>query len=350
VRTIFLTGASGVVGDAVLRRTRGRPVCALVHRAPVDGIESVTGNLTAPRLGLSPSAYERLADCTGAVGHAGAIADFTRSDEEIHATNVEGTKRVLELAYVADAPVVYISTAYAALEAHPDLPARTELREAEITLDAYLASKRGAEELVRSSGLPATIVRLPVVGGETGSGYIAHFQALYIFARYLMTGTLPFLPIDERARLDIVPADIVADAILAAADGEATEPLYWLTAGDDALPVTDFVELCAELAETMLGARPPAPRFVDPAIVDRLLRPVLLPRVPPRARVRLEGFFQFLRVLDQREPFPSDLARLGAGERVDVADTVRNSLSYWFETCGAELMKPASDDLAALAG
>ena len=53
-RTILLTGASGVLGQALLPRLAGNDVVCLTHRRPVDGasLRSVRGDLTRPGLAL----------------------------------------------------------------------------------------------------------------------------------------------------------------------------------------------------------------------------------------------------------------------------------------------------------
>jgi nucleoside-diphosphate-sugar epimerase len=342
---VLLTGGAGVVGQALVRRLSEQDLTCLVHRRPVPGAGmTVRGDIAQPRLGLSAADHRELAARTDVVVHAAAIADFTFPDDTIRATNVDGTQRILEFCAAADARLVHVSTAYAALESGDHLPAPTRLREAELTLDKYLESKRAAEDVVTASGVPAAIVRLPIVAGHSQTGWIAHFQAIYLFARYLMIGALPFLPVYESARMDGVPCDVIADALAELVATDHSGRAYWATAGVMSLPVAEFVELCLDFADERLGRRPPAPRFVDPTIVDRLLRPVLIPRVPMKMKIRLEGFFQFLRVLDHRRPFPSDLAALVGDDPVpDPAETMRRSLAYWYEEAGAALM--TQDDL-----
>ena len=62
-RAVLLTGASGVVGRAVLRRLRGLDVVCLVHRSPVCGpnVTAVRGDIAEPMLGLAEEVYLDLA-------------------------------------------------------------------------------------------------------------------------------------------------------------------------------------------------------------------------------------------------------------------------------------------------
>jgi thioester reductase-like protein len=62
-RTVLLTGASGVVGRALLDRLTGMDVICLVHRRPVTGpsVRSVAGDVSQHLLGLDEGTYRRLA-------------------------------------------------------------------------------------------------------------------------------------------------------------------------------------------------------------------------------------------------------------------------------------------------
>ena len=53
-RKLFLTGASGVIGSALLKQLPPKQVICLTHREPVSarGVETVRGNIEEKRLGL----------------------------------------------------------------------------------------------------------------------------------------------------------------------------------------------------------------------------------------------------------------------------------------------------------
>ena len=103
-RTVLLTGASGVVGSALLQRLRVVEVVCLVHRTPVTGpgIRSVRGDVSAPQLGLDPATYARLATTVDAVVHCAAVTEFNRTDGSLEATNVTGTQHVVDFAARAE--------------------------------------------------------------------------------------------------------------------------------------------------------------------------------------------------------------------------------------------------------
>ncbi len=69
---ILLTGATGVVGTALRERLAPRSYTALTHRTPLPGVDTITGDITAPRFGLDEAAYHRLVAGTRCVLHCAA--------------------------------------------------------------------------------------------------------------------------------------------------------------------------------------------------------------------------------------------------------------------------------------
>ena len=81
-RTVLLTGGSGVVGRALLRRLGDFDVVCLVHRTPVSGpnVTAVPGDIAQPMFGLAEQAYAELAARVDAIIHCAAITGFNRTD------------------------------------------------------------------------------------------------------------------------------------------------------------------------------------------------------------------------------------------------------------------------------
>ena len=116
-RTVLLTGASGVVGRALLRRLRDVDVVCLVHRSPVSGpnVTTALGDIANPVLGLAEQAYVELAAKVDAVIHCAAVTDFNRTDGSLEATNIAGTEHVAAYAAAANAatcsvPVMFVAS------------------------------------------------------------------------------------------------------------------------------------------------------------------------------------------------------------------------------------------------
>src|ERR1700730_13594925 len=113
-RTVLLTGASGVVGRALLQRLRDLDVVCLVHRSPVSGpnVTTVSGDIAKPMFGLAKRAYVELAAKVDAVIQCAAITDFNRPGGSLEATNVAGTEHVAAFAAAANAVLYHVSTAF----------------------------------------------------------------------------------------------------------------------------------------------------------------------------------------------------------------------------------------------
>jgi len=150
---IALTGATGYVGGAVLRRLlrRGHEVRALVRRTDRAGRLRDLGAVELVPGGLDDEAALRsLAEGTEAVAHlVGIIAETgTQTYRRVH---VEGTAR---LAAAAQAAGVRRFLHMSALGARPDASAT-----------AYHRSKAAGEEQVRRSGLSHAILRPAIIAG-----------------------------------------------------------------------------------------------------------------------------------------------------------------------------------------
>jgi thioester reductase-like protein len=172
-KTIFLTGAAGVVGQALLEKLSGHTVICLVHRTPISGnnVISLPGDISSPWLGLSYAQFNDLAQRIDCVVHAATITNLSRPEAVIFRVNVEGTQHVLDLAATAGVPFYHISTAFV----HPCRRAMGS-----DTPNAYDRSKLEAERVVRESGLLATIVRPSIVAGDSQTGAIVNFQGLHL--------------------------------------------------------------------------------------------------------------------------------------------------------------------------
>ncbi len=113
-RTVLLTGASGVVGRAVLHRLRDVNIVCLVHRSPVSGpnVTTVQGDISKRMFGLAEQTYMDLAANVDAVIHCAEITDFNRVDGNLEATNIMGTEHMAAFAAEANAVLYHVSTAF----------------------------------------------------------------------------------------------------------------------------------------------------------------------------------------------------------------------------------------------
>jgi thioester reductase-like protein len=288
---VLLTGATGFVGMELLARyleRTDRPLIALIrarddaaaqtridavlanlfgYRAGryADRVSAVAGELTAPRLGLDPVRWERLAAQATTIVHSAASVSFVLSLEDARAINVEGTRRMLELAAQAREEGVleryaHISTAYVAGN-HSGRFCEQDLDLGQGFNNSYEQSKFEAEQLVRSwHDLPFTIMRPSIVVGDRNSGWTAAFNVLYWPLRALSRGVFPAVPATPASPVDVVSIDYVADAIYELCQGAGdTGQTYHLTAGPQASTMGEIVNFASGYFHR------PGPKLVPPA-------------------------------------------------------------------------------------
>lgn len=259
-RTVLITGASGVVGSSIARELADFHVIGLVHRTNSDrAIQTVRGNVTQPRLGLSEADYRELCARVDMVVHSAGNVDFTASLADHQAINVVGTQRVLELVAHAEVPLHHVSTAYIrALEADSRAPI-----DFTNVVYSYVSTKLEAERLVSSSGVPCTIYRPSNLIGDSRTGEIPRKQMVPQMASGLLRGQYPVLPSRPGALLDLVPADVCGQAIAAAARAEDIGSEYWLSYGSASPSIGEIVDLCEQFALS-IGQKMATPQIVDP--------------------------------------------------------------------------------------
>jgi thioester reductase-like protein len=245
--------------DAVLENLFGARWRELTHR-----VEPVPADVTAPGLGLATGERERLAERVTTIVHSAASVSFTLPLEEARDINVTGTRRILELAELAQARgglecYGHVSTAYVAGN-HAGRFCESDLDLGQSFRNSYEQSKFEAEQLVRDAGLPSKILRPSIVVGDRHNGWTAAFNVLYWPLRALSRGLFSVVPAVPTAPVDVVSVDYVADAIHALCEqrGGAGET-YHLIAGHNASTISEIADRASRYF------RRPAPEVLSPA-------------------------------------------------------------------------------------
>ncbi len=288
--TVLLTGATGFVGMELLARyleRTDREIVTLIRarddaaarerlgdvlsnlfgwraRSYAGRVRAVAAELTAPRLGIGERRYAEIARKTSTIVHSAASVSFALPLEEARAINVEGTRRMLELADSARASggldrYAHVSTAYVA-GTHEGHFAECDLDLGQQFRNSYEQSKFEAERLIRSHpGLPFTILRPSIVVGDQRSGWTAAFNVLYWPLRAFARGLFTAVPAIASAPVDVVSIDYVADAIyeLCESPGGIGET-YHLTAGASASTIQEIAGAASRYF------RRPVPKVVSP--------------------------------------------------------------------------------------
>jgi nucleoside-diphosphate-sugar epimerase len=241
---VLVSGATGFVGRATCAELlgRGHEVVALVRRpgSEPDGTTGVAGDIGAEGTALHEAVAEAAPD---AVIHLAAEIASQRSEAKIEATNVEGTRRVVDAAKAAggDPKIVFCSTVVTGeangelLEPDRPLPVETP----------YGRSKQEGERIVAGSGLPYAIVRPSHVYGP-GGWYAEEFvKRLRQPGRFAVIGR-------GDNWWDVIRVEDVATALVAAAEHPGSGAIYH-AADDEPIRFYDFIALTAKA----LGVGPP---------------------------------------------------------------------------------------------
>lgn len=173
----------------------------------------VRADLEAERLGLTPDAYAALAGRAVGVIHGAASVSFSRPVAQARAINVEGTRRMLDLARAAGCPFDYVGTAHVAGD-RSGTATEDELDVGQSFHNTSEQTKLEAEALVRSRAgeLGVAIYRPSIIVGDSRTGRTASFKVLYWPLKIFSRG-FRWAPGRPDAVVDVVPSDYVVRAI-----------------------------------------------------------------------------------------------------------------------------------------
>lgn len=251
-KTVFITGATGLVGSHVAEEAlrRGYRVRALVRSSSdtrwLDqwGIEKVSGDLEdRDALARGAAGADWILNCAAKVGDWGTLEEFRR-------LNVEAFRLLLDAAVEARvARFVHVSS-LGVYEARDHFGTDETVPPAAQSLDAYTRSKVEAEELalqyVARKGLPLSVVRPGFIYGPRDRTVVPKLLNALRAGRFFYFGS------GNQVLNCIYVKNLVHGIFLAAEVPEAVGEVFNLT---DGARVTkrQFVGRVAELA----GLRPP---------------------------------------------------------------------------------------------
>ena len=333
---VFLTGAAGFLGTQVVRLileqterslivlTRGRDLSDARLRLEriwwdwpdmvkeIGGrVQVVTGDLSAPRLGLSDPDYEELSGRISHIIHLAADIRLNESLDHLRRVNVEGTRNVLELARVAHrlhglTRLSYVSTAYVA-GGRKGSVSEDALTDRYGFSNHYELSKFEAETLVREAGneFPVSVFRPGMVVGDSRTGAVKTFNTVYFPLRLYLSGKLKIFPVDPSMKINMVPGDYVSEAIVRLTFDPQAEGLnFHLTLPADALPdVKEMISFTRTWAAEKLHVKLPEPVFLPvPVSSFRWLGRFFPEKSNLRSLLSLSSYFEEDRVY-QRDNF-----------------------------------------------
>jgi len=174
------------------------------------GCAIIAADITKPSLGFSPAQQELLAGRVTQIVHSAADIRFRIGLDESRATNVEGTRRVLDFAASCSRleRFLHVSTIYVAgkrtglVEEGPACPVAG-------FVNTYQQTKFEAEQLALAAmeSLPVAIVRLSSIIGDSRYGSVQQFNYFHQSIKAIPWNPLPAIPADPAAQIDLVSSD-----------------------------------------------------------------------------------------------------------------------------------------------
>lgn len=282
-RAILLTGATGILGNWVLKSAldrgfeavvllrdksrdraagRMRAVLELIGRQDdFDRVHIYYGDICLPGFGLTDEARRETLSRVSSVIHCAASISFNpKEQDEIWRHNLGGVENVIAFVAGASVPLYHVSTAYVAGR-RKESCLESELDVGQEFVNVYERSKCAAEKLIHRAfedgSLTGSVFRPGILVGGSQDGRISQFQNIYNFFQLLDTTVKPRLNGHTRLRIaanpsstmNIVPVDYAAEALWRIIDAEGPSgKVYHLTN-----PCPPTIETVFEWGTRMLG-------------------------------------------------------------------------------------------------
>ena len=269
--SLLFTGFPGFLGrellPRVLERAPGCSAVCLVQRRYADlaarrVVELVTddpalagrihlreGDIADPDLGMP--GIRRIERETTDIYHLAAVYDLEVSRKTGIRVNVEGTRRVLQLAERCPKleRLHHVSTCYVSGR-YDGTFRETDLDVGQSFNNQYEETKFLAEIEVRSAvegGLPATVYRPAIVVGDSRTGVTRKYDGPYYLIRFLLRqprlAVMPVVGNPMKTRVTLAPSDAVIAAITYLSGLEASVGRVYQLADPDPPTVNEMMHL-----------------------------------------------------------------------------------------------------------
>jgi len=279
MKNVLITGATGFLGSYLLKELlEDKNVCPIVIARSkkdmtvadrMDGvlryfygenskeflkrIKIIEGEVDKESMGIDSNTRAYLIDSVDEIYHSAAIAQFRVPLEKIRKTNVDGARRVFDLAMECRnngrfKKVNHISTTYV-VGTRQGVAYERELSVGQGFNNTYEQTKFEAELLAceyRKKGLNISIFRPSILTGDSISGKTSNFKMLYQPLHFLAEELFEAAPVDRFSKENLMPVDTAAKAIVALASiKESTDKTYHIS-HPDTVEIGHFIDLASD--------------------------------------------------------------------------------------------------------
>ncbi len=209
------------------------------------------GDLSSERFGLSDDEYHKLVETTDSLIHCAASLN-RKSEKQCLNVNLRGSLEVIQLARRVQnrsglRRYSHVSTVAVAGTRQDEVVREDEAIDwARSDYDPYARTKKFCEHMVHQllPDVPRTIFRPAIVLGDSRRPETTQFDMVQAFS---VLASLPVLPLRPDDRVDIVPADYVAKAIVTIHQKEsAAHNTYHLSSGTGSQTYREITDALAK--------------------------------------------------------------------------------------------------------
>lgn len=234
--------------DRIIAALRQAQVWSPALEVQVRGrVQVMCGDLAEPHLGIGEAAFQQLADSVDAIVHNGALVNYVRTYDALRPTNVAGTHELLRLAMTTHRKTFHlVSSTFIYGWAIKPVVGEWDANEEMFGLDfGYSQTKWVAEQLVLAAqrqGLDVRIYR-PSLISPTSTGFGSQDDILVRLTAFMIEHGLA---VEAHNQVSLLPADLIADHIVALMDLPAEAGTVFNMTADDYYNLMDITRLLSE--------------------------------------------------------------------------------------------------------